>query len=1404
MGDGSSYDVDDKKTGSESSGKGTESHAVKPGSNLPAGVDAGALDVYRPQAQGQGQANRPTDNTGTTTGGSSGTTNRPNNIFDMTGGQIGGDSQQGGGSPEALQKQAGDNYIPPGSKQEASNRLEEFNRQVDMQTKVPIIKTNPDGSVSVTNVDSGARTTWSPGGGSATESMNVNNYSSKKVEGGPAGTPEAIKGQPKAEASNVVADNVPKPAQQTNDSTQSKIPSANDFYQSFKNAPAEEQKKMVQDLRSSGLSKQEATQFVSDVAKMAKQDTNGGDQVLRQFKDQVTARPETPVAQNNQPQNQRDVAPTVAQPQRPVEQAVVQPPPRPKEEVAQTPPVPMVGRPGSEAQPTGQPGRSGPGGPEGVIGTPGGGPAGPGGPTRGLEAGGHGPGGKGDLQQQIDQQGGFPGRKGAQVPDGGGIGLGLTGGRPGDKEGIGPAGRPGDKDGIGPAGPSKGDLGGQPGRPGEQGGTGIRPPGADGQIGPGKLGDGTGKPGDQPLKGGDGVARFGPFDLSDRNSRLQLLGLLKDFESGKPLDGKALGLDDKGLSRLQDFLKGLNPKEFEQLRNLLAQGPDGDKLGKFLSDPILGKLKESLVPGKEGGSGDLANLLKGGHLDFGDKNTRNSVLGLLKDFETGKPFDGKTLGLDDKSAARLQDFLKGLSPKEMEQLKSLLTQGADGDRISKFSKLDDPVLAKLRDILESGRERTVTGLNAEHLHRSAADRLADFLTSKQMMVGKDGEVRPMSMAALRELGAIVKDFNKEFGLEPGKGALTLKDILSGNLQATLMAQDKAGALDQGRFLAKLPPGQEEAFKSVLEKMVNQGAIATLQRTAALDGRDTRGGDLIKADGQVRDSSVQAQRAVDAAVAQAKGLQTQADIQAQNDLLTQINQQTPLDTRSEEEKLEALRQIKLKAETDEEKLLDDEQRRQRELALLALKELEEKERREKEEQDKQKQLEEQAKKKLDDRRQKYTVREKDTLESIASRMLSDSGLSGLIYELNSNVIPVRKVNGKKLLDLQPKLVLWLPSPADVKDYRERPFVFSQKFEYVQNQEFASVEDELKAVLGANWAGDGSREPSLKESADLNLEGEAPGQLPDEHTAETLAVAQSRRANVEKMLGAVESKPEQKDGRAKYVVRLGDTLKSIAMRHPVLGDVALWKLVAEVNGLPTTTDSKGSPTAALKRGSSIVVPNVQEIEDYREKYQIKKPVVKPATKPSDAKSPANDSAKSRDASGGNLNFEPYDADEDVTKVVLEAAGLLPKSKPVDKAPAPWLKLSGKKEEKQAEPAGPPEVSKTTSMPVEAPSDAAVLTKELSDAVRLVISDGKPGADLGFSSRLEIQHEGRWHPVITYEVYSDLALRHEFTVDGKKRTIRIDLPPSSVRELAENDVTNNWSRYCERFLSGQSISD
>lgn len=96
-------------------------------------------------------------------------------------------------------------------------------------------------------------------------------------------------------------------------------------------------------------------------------------------------------------------------------------------------------------------------------------------------------------------------------------------------------------------------------------------------------------------------------------------------------------------------------------------------------------------------------------------------------------------------------------------------------------------------------------------------------------------------------------------------------------------------------------------------------------------------------------------------------------------------------------------------------------------------------------------------------------------------------------------------------------------------------------------------------------------------------------------------------------------------------------------------------------------------------------------------------------------------------------------------------------------------------------------------------------LADSVRMVKSVASwRGTVTGCGSRLEVHARGVWAPVVCYEMLGDKSWRHEYSLSGKKHVICVDLPARAVQELAENDLTGNWKIYCERFLTGSSISD
>src|SRR5262249_30724583 len=99
-----------------------------------------------------------------------------------------------------------------------------------------------------------------------------------------------------------------------------------------------------------------------------------------------------------------------------------------------------------------------------------------------------------------------------------------------------------------------------------------------------------------------------------------------------------------------------------------------------------------------------------------------------------------------------------------------------------------------------------------------------------------------------------------------------------------------------------------------------------------------------------------------------------------------------------------------------------------------------------------------------------------------------------------------------------------------------------------------------------------------------------------------IADRRKTNIQNVLGKLQESAQladddESDGRIVYSCRLGDTLRSIALRHPALKDVSLWKLIAQINKLSTEVDEKGHPLVALTRNMKLKLPSAQEIHDFK---------------------------------------------------------------------------------------------------------------------------------------------------------------------------------------------------------------
>lgn len=279
----------------------------------------------------------------------------------------------------------------------------------------------------------------------------------------------------------------------------------------------------------------------------------------------------------------------------------------------------------------------------------------------------------------------------------------------------------------------------------------------------------------------------------------------------------------------------------------------------------------------------------------------------------------------------------------------------------------------------------------------------------------------------------------------------------------------------------------------------------------------------------------------------------------------------------------LKEQKTRKQT-EESLLEEEQKNNAKNAMLAAMLAQTKE----QEAERERQLlMEEAKRKGEDKRRRYVVKDKDTLESIAKKQLRDVRLSALIYEINKHMLPVRMEKGRQVVDPRPGTSIWLPSEADIKQFRSRLYANPRSTTLPGSTPGGgaagagmTAEQELAAQFGANW--DGKNKSAASVSAGM--------------MGAAVAKSQVRRANIEKILGPMGQKAGE-TARIRYIVRLGDSLDGVASKHPALKDAELWPLLASINELSDEVDDDDKPVATLRRGMVLNLPTPLEIEQYR---------------------------------------------------------------------------------------------------------------------------------------------------------------------------------------------------------------
>lgn len=957
---------------------------------------------------------------------------------------------------------------------------------------------------------------------------------------------------------------------------------------------------------------------------------------------------------------------------------------------------------------------------------------------------------------------------------GGGDGLtrGLPGqpgqpGQPGSLDAAGliqklqnPGGQPGDKLQIGQVSVDVKQL--QPVQPVQLPPDLTRGHGGDGKDNPGAQIAARGVGGDQPQPMLP-QQKIPGLDLNDAQTRQFLADALKQIQATKVGD-----FDPRSQSQnLQDILKGFDPQKIDRLQAFLnpdGKGPITDaavgKLAFILAQPadrVTGTAATDITLGQRMAIDRLTDLVRNNQnlIDLQTMQTRD--VRLLQEInrlvgDVNKQFglvDGKAVltlgdiigrsldgtrggerGLEGRAALSPTNldpltFTARLTPQQEQAIRALLDM-----KDARAANLDTHLVQRQVDLLGKNDPAARLETNVKSDLAARADTKHEP-TARELAVGKEvpGKEIPGKEPQGRELSG------KEL---PGK-ELPGRD---------LAAKEHAGKQE---LTGKDLPGKQEMTGKDLGNRTELGVKGELITRGELANRPDQ---IVRPEN--KESKDERGDKLDP-----HSLAGKHD----NSLATNLDGSKKI--RDEKELAEK--------QKDEKERLEEEQQR-RDAAMMALM-ADRKLREDKEKQQKEQEKLKERKQDEDSRRRRYVVRERDTLESIATKQHRDAKLAPLIHEINKKEIAMKVENGREVPDLRARQVIWLPSEVDIREFRKRLHSGSSAQSALDGK--LSAEDELTARFGANWSGS---ESSADTAGGEGSESSSSAAM----TPEAMAAAQARRANIENLLGPL-SKQRPADGRIRYVVRLGDTLKTVAMKHPSLQDISLWPLLAEINEISVETDDKGTPLAKLSRGSTVMIPTVEEIQHYRDQHGVKASSAARATKscPHCGRlSAAGAAICGACAHSFNLESKPSITASDAGMVVMQAAGFVQKpGVPLAKRPAP------------------PETTELEPAPLIPPplydENAQLALVQLDDQTRLtrcMIHGENPSTVV----IIEVCRENSWNAVVAYEIFSQSSMRHEYHPRGDRKSVRIDLPTEAILELSNNDLKTNWKNYRDRYFA------
>lgn len=480
-----------------------------------------------------------------------------------------------------------------------------------------------------------------------------------------------------------------------------------------------------------------------------------------------------------------------------------------------------------------------------------------------------------------------------------------------------------------------------------------------------------------------------------------------------------------------------------------------------------------------------------------------------------------------------------------------------------------------------------------------------------------------------------------------------------------------------------------------------------------------------------------------------------------------------------------------------------------------------------------------------------------MESIAQKRLYNKRLAPLIFELNRGKIPVKLQDGKKLLQLRAKTVLLLPSTADIKRFHSRVFGRStEKFEYDPNC-MEEANTNTGSASGFPFSSENTVSAPFTPRSFTGRKTDAPGTgagksktTDPQGVPIPSAAAKKRRENVEAMLGKVQETPPEDEGRIKYICRLGDSLRSIAINHPALRDVSLWRLVAEINGLSSETNGKGVPVAELKRGEKILLPLPAEIVAYRQhkrtesssKNTLGQIVSKPCThchrlavqtaaicpgcgttfenSDADSHAPEHYGPVRQQFASHQYGLNTADVADTIDPPLIDLSSdeaAIERALKAMPSRSQLLDVADTVATGEFSPLSPNRAPRKIPVPAQDPTsihpvDTGMRSEDrqstgervgvrnvitqISDECRVVTYGNFDDSAIGFRTRLEFKQREFWLPVIMYEINADTTWRHEYNPGGSRKTSRIYLPAPQAKQLAINDIDKNWEPYVKPF--------